>query len=664
MTDKTEKTTTIEPTSPLYLHPSDGNGSVVVEKLQGASNYRPWRRSFEIILASKRKLGFVTGAVKRDERDKVKQEAWETYNNMIISWIVHNVSDSIKQSIMYTRDTKQIWDQLQNRFQLVNGVRKYQVRKQLYETKQNGRSIAEYHTQMSILWEELENMNDLPAITQSSTKTQEFIKVFTRMQEEERLFEFLSGLDESYSPQRSHMLMRAPLPTVDEAHNVLQQEEAQRESMKAVKEEGESVVMYSKANPNSSSIPSCTVCGKNGHTKDECWHVKGFPSWIKKGGGSDNRDRKEYTTERRGGRVFRGNRGGRSGRHGGRYAGNVQQYKDKESGDEVGSNAGMRGITAHHIEELIKRLPIPSKAAITGDSDDETLEGNMVKLVSNNCLTEDVRACWIVDSGASNHVTGDKSLIQSLQTMEKKSRMRMPTGDTAEITHQGKVKLNNGIELSNVVYVPAFKQNLLSVHSLISEGKYVVHFYPTYCLIRRKNDKKIVGVGKASKGLYYLLNDSVSSLMDSQEKFEGANNVTEEEKVEIPTEVHPMKGMNKQTLWHHRLGHAPMTKIRKIEGLKGVNKGEMGQCMICPQAKFTKLSYSLSESRASALLELIHVDLWGAYRVETRQHCKYFITIVDDFSRMIWVQLLRQKSEAFDVIKTLVMKGKISTTIV
>ncbi|KAL2938295.1 Terminal uridylyltransferase 7 [Bienertia sinuspersici] len=96
------------------------------------------------------------------------------------------------------------------------------------------------------------------------------------------------------------MLIREPLPTVDEAHNVLKQEKAQRESMKEVKEEVESVVMYSKTNPNSSSIPSCTVCGKNGHTRDECWHVKGFPSWMKNGGGSDSRDKKEYNTERRG----------------------------------------------------------------------------------------------------------------------------------------------------------------------------------------------------------------------------------------------------------------------------------------------------------------------------------------------------------------------------
>lgn len=58
-----------------------------VEKLEGASNYRSWKRSLEIGLASKRKLGFMTGVVKRDVSDPIKQEAWDTCNNMVISWI-------------------------------------------------------------------------------------------------------------------------------------------------------------------------------------------------------------------------------------------------------------------------------------------------------------------------------------------------------------------------------------------------------------------------------------------------------------------------------------------------------------------------------------------------------------------------------------------------
>lgn len=285
---------------------------MVVEKLQGASNYRPWRRSLEITLASKRKLGFVTGTVKRDERDEVK----DTCNNMVISWILSNVSDSIKRSVMYMSNAKQIWDKLQSRFLVASGARKYHLRKLVYETKQNGKPLTEYYTEMSTLWEELENLNELPPITLSVREVQDFMTAFRRMQEDERLFEFLNGLDETFSMQRSNMLMKSPLPTVEDAYNVLQQEESQRETLKSVKEETEGAVMYSK------SSKECTVCNKIGHTKEECWHVKGFPAWMKKGQGIENKERKEFPQDRRGGRGFRGQRGGRSGRGGGRYAGN------------------------------------------------------------------------------------------------------------------------------------------------------------------------------------------------------------------------------------------------------------------------------------------------------------------------------------------------------
>lgn len=100
--------TTIEVTSLLYLHPSDGNNFMVIEKLLGSGNYRSWKRSMEIALASKRKLGFVTGSEKKST-DAVKGEAWETCNSMIISWILSSISESIKKSIMFVNDASVIW---------------------------------------------------------------------------------------------------------------------------------------------------------------------------------------------------------------------------------------------------------------------------------------------------------------------------------------------------------------------------------------------------------------------------------------------------------------------------------------------------------------------------------------------------------------------------
>ncbi|XP_074373576.1 uncharacterized protein LOC141713912 [Apium graveolens] len=156
--------TSIDVSSLLYFHPSDGNNFMTIDKLQGSSNYRSWKRSMEIALSSKRKLGFVEGTLLRDTTDEVKKDAWDTCNNMIISWILGSVSDSIKKSIMFVSTAHHIWKHLEQRFALTNGSRKYKINKELYETKQQGKPVSEYYTHMRSLWEELESLVILPTI--------------------------------------------------------------------------------------------------------------------------------------------------------------------------------------------------------------------------------------------------------------------------------------------------------------------------------------------------------------------------------------------------------------------------------------------------------------------------------------------------------------------
>jgi len=57
-------------------------------------------------------------------------------------------------------------------------------------------------------------------------------------------------------------------------------------------------------------------------------------------------------------------------------------------------------------------------------------------------------------------------------------------------------------------------------------------------------------------------------------------------------------------------------------------------------AKFAKLPYALSKSHASACFDLVHIDIWGAYKVPAHGKYRYFLTIVDDHSRATWVYLL------------------------
>ncbi|KAL2892085.1 ATP synthase subunit b [Bienertia sinuspersici] len=249
--------TTIETSSPLYVHPSDGSDLITVEKLQGSLKYRVWKISMELALTTKRKLGIVTGGVSRDKSDIVKQEAWGTCNGLVISWILRNVNDSIKRSIIFMNFAKFIWKNLEKRFQVNNGARRYQINKMLYETKQNGKLVNEYFTDMQVLWEELENLTNYPPLTEMNAELAEYVSFRHQQHEEHKLFQFLNGLDEVNAAIRTQLLMQIVLPIVEQACNTVSQEESQRKIMKQVNEEMDSVVMFSKGVVN-----SCGICGK------------------------------------------------------------------------------------------------------------------------------------------------------------------------------------------------------------------------------------------------------------------------------------------------------------------------------------------------------------------------------------------------------------------
>lgn len=180
--------------NPLFLHPSDNASSIQVDKLQGSSDYRAWKRSMEINLSSKRKLGFVNGIVPVPSDDEGKKEMWETCNNMVIAWITGNVSSTIRQSIMYMASFKDMWSNLEKRFALTNGSRKYKLCKDLYALKQSTMSVTEYYTSMKTIWEELDAMNTLPSVTATLPDVVKLLDSISVQREESRLFQFLNGL--------------------------------------------------------------------------------------------------------------------------------------------------------------------------------------------------------------------------------------------------------------------------------------------------------------------------------------------------------------------------------------------------------------------------------------------------------------------------------------
>lgn len=68
-------------------------------------------------------------------------------------------------------------------------------------------------------------------------------------------------------------------------------------------------------------------------------------------------------------------------------------------------------------------------------------------------------------------------------------------------------------------------------------------------------------------------------------------------------------------------------------------------CVACLQAKSHKLPFPLSKSHSSSPFELIHMDVWGPSPVLSHQGFRYYLLIVDDYTRYTWLYPLHYKSD-------------------
>ncbi|CAI7846094.1 unnamed protein product [Closterium sp. NIES-54] len=105
-------------------------------------------------------------------------------------------------------------------------------------------------------------------------------------------------------------------------------------------------------------------------------------------------------------------------------------------------------------------------------------------------------------------------------------------------------------------------------------------------------------------------------------------------------------------IWHERFCYIniPMlqnlVKYRSLKGseVKGAAK-EIGSCPTCLETKFTKFPFSSSTGPAKAPLALVHMDVVGPTRAPSLLGSRYFLTIMDDQTRAVWVHPLKTNEE-------------------
>ena len=125
-------------------------------------------------------------------------------------------------------------------------------------------------------------------------------------------------------------------------------------------------------------------------------------------------------------------------------------------------------------------------------------QGNSIACMSSRSST------WILDSRATDHMTGMSDMFSSLQHSSSLSHITVANGTRATVSGIGTVIISPTITLSSVLYVPTCSFNLISIKKLIQDLHCSVVFSSSSVIIQDLETKATIGGGHAERGLYYL----------------------------------------------------------------------------------------------------------------------------------------------------------------
>ncbi|KIO08044.1 hypothetical protein M404DRAFT_78898, partial [Pisolithus tinctorius Marx 270] len=377
-----------------------------------------------------------------------------------------------------------------------------------------------------------------------------------------------------------------------------------------------------------------------------------------------NRDGDEAMSLTPGNPFGRGRGNGRNGSRGGSSRGHACQrgpcwncgsrehYKSQcpnpDKTKKEGSSATMKGsahavtldsdeegaFSVHTLDEFDDEVTLPDLL-----SDDEDLPYDSANLVNDSPISAPIVELY--DSGSTRHISPYKEKFERLTPIPPRL-FSAANRQLFDATAMGElvIEVPNGydvtkLRLTEVLYSPEVGYTLVSIGRLDQLG-YSVTFAEGTCTIRNPADDVVGRIPKSKAGLYRVIHDDDCDSINA-----AAETITVME-------------------LHRRMGHISPSVTRclaekgLVSGLKfDLSKDEPTFCKACVYAKATRKPVAKERvgERAAEFAEEVHTDLWGPAPVETLGGRRYYITFTDDKTRLTYIHLLRQKSEAFMAYK-------------
>ncbi|XP_074298861.1 uncharacterized protein LOC141629822 [Silene latifolia] len=489
----------IDPLSPYYLGSGDLPSVKLSTVLLNNLNYDDWSCSMRMALKSRRKFGFCDGTVKKPT-DAFYLGQWEVVHCTVVSWLRATIDSSVLESIPYVEDASVMWSDLAERFAVVDGTSVHNLKTELSECRQTkGMSVTQYYGKLKSLWDALSH-HEPPFACQCGKCTCDISAQATKRLDNERLHQFFMGLDRSlYGCLRNQQFQLVPLPTLNRGyHAALQAERLLQDEIPA---DATNVVAFAVSGPSRTSAEwkelrdnekaerrklYCPHCEIYGHDIKSCFIKSGkFPDWW----GSRPRTLAELRRSR-------------------------PSVQGPAAGTSTASGTG--SSTVHSGSSSV-----PNTAG--------TVHANALQTIPSDRLSGTCNS-WIIDTGTSNHVTGDLSLFTETTIIPPRA-VGLPNGKRILASKMGTIYINAFISLRRVLFVPNLTCNLISVSQLAADNDFVLQFTNNGCLIQDRSSRKMIGAGELRDGLFLLSSTGASTM------------------------VNTVDAIGTYELWHQRLGH-------------------------------------------------------------------------------------------------------------
>jgi histone deacetylase 1/2 len=215
---------------------------------------------------------------------------------------------------------------------------------------------------------------------------------------------------------------------------------------------------------------------------------------------------------------------------------------------------------------------------------------------------------WVLDSGASHHISPDSSSFTSVSPLSSIPVMTVD-GTPMPLAGVGSV-VTPHLSLPNVYLIPQLKLNLASVGQICDSSDYLVMFPGSFCCVQDLQPQKLIGTGRMENGLYILDELKVS--------IAAAAAATTIDLSSFRLSL----SSSSFYLWHSCLSHVLSSRLRflaSIGALGNLKTCDISDCSGCKLAKFSALPFNRSISVSSSPFDLIYSDVWGPSPVATKR---------------------------------------------